>query len=225
MKICAATGNAGKLRELRRILEAQGHEVVSQKELGITIEPDETGTTFEENALIKAETICKASGLPTIADDSGLCVDALDGRPGVYSARYAGEHATDADNCAKLLEEMKGQKNRSAHFTCVLSLAVPSGPALTWEASCAGELLEEKKGESGFGYDPLFFYPDFGKTFAEVPLAQKSSVSHRGKALREFASDFDKVAQWVRQRMEEIKPAKPDHKEFEHNDWSQERMV
>ena len=95
MKICAATGNAGKLRELRRILEAQGHEVVSQKELGITIEPDETGTTFEENALIKAETICKASGLPTIADDSGLCVDALEGAPGVYSARYCGHHGDD----------------------------------------------------------------------------------------------------------------------------------
>ena len=95
MKICAATGNAGKLRELRRILEAQGHEVVSQKELGITIEPDETGTTFEANALIKAETICKASGLPTIADDSGLCVDALDGAPGVYSARYCGHHGDD----------------------------------------------------------------------------------------------------------------------------------
>ena len=95
MKICAATGNAGKLRELRRILEAQGHEVVSQKELGITIEPDETGTTFEENALIKAETICKASGLPTIADDSGLCVDALGGAPGVYSARYCGHHGDD----------------------------------------------------------------------------------------------------------------------------------
>ena len=95
MKICAATGNAGKLRELRRILEAQGHEVVSQKELGITIEPDETGTTFAENALIKAETICKASGLPTIADDSGLCVDALGGAPGVYSARYCGHHGDD----------------------------------------------------------------------------------------------------------------------------------
>ena len=95
MKICAATGNAGKLRELRRILEAQGHEVVSQKELGITIEPDETGTTFAENALIKAETICKVSGLPTIADDSGLCVDALGGAPGVYSARYCGHHGDD----------------------------------------------------------------------------------------------------------------------------------
>ena len=103
MKICAATGNAGKLRELRRILEAQGHEVVSQKELGITIEPEETGTTFAENALIKAETICKASGLPTIADDSGLCVDALDGAPGVYSARYCGRHGDDEANNDKLL--------------------------------------------------------------------------------------------------------------------------
>ena len=108
MRICAATGNAGKLRELRRILEAQGHEVVSQKELGITIEPDETGTTFEANALIKAETICKASGLPTIADDSGLCVDALDGAPGVYSARYCGHHGDDEANNDKLLEKMKG---------------------------------------------------------------------------------------------------------------------
>ncbi len=107
MRICAATGNAGKLRELRRILEAQGHEVVSQKELGITIEPDETGTTFEANALIKAETICKASGLPTIADDSGLCVDALDGAPGVYSARYCGHHGDDEANNDKLLENMK----------------------------------------------------------------------------------------------------------------------
>ena len=107
MKICAATGNAGKLRELRRILEAQGHEVVSQKELGITIEPEETGTTFAENALIKAETICKASGLPTIADDSGLCVDALDGAPGVYSARYCGHHGDDEANNDKLLAAMQ----------------------------------------------------------------------------------------------------------------------
>ena len=105
MKICAATGNAGKLRELRRILEAQGHEVVSQKQLGITIEPEETGTTFAENALIKAETICKACGLPTIADDSGLCVDALDGAPGVYSARYCGHHGDDEANNDKLLAD------------------------------------------------------------------------------------------------------------------------
>ena len=118
MKICAATGNAGKLRELRRILEAQGHEVVSQKELGITIEPDETGTTFAENALIKAETICKVSGLPTIADDSGLCVDALGGAPGVYSARYCGHHGDDEANNDKLLDAMKEvpEEKRGAKF-------------------------------------------------------------------------------------------------------------
>ena len=137
MKICAATGNAGKLRELRRILEAQGHEVVSQKELGITIEPDETGTTFEENALIKAETICKASGLPTIADDSGLCVDALDGAPGVYSARYCGHHGDDEANNDKLLEKMKdvpaGQ--RGAKFVAAVCFILPEGRHLTCGAS------------------------------------------------------------------------------------------
>ena len=140
MRICAATGNAGKLRELRRILEAQGHEVVSQKELGITIEPDETGTTFEDNALIKAETICKASGLPTIADDSGLCVDALDGAPGVYSARYCGHHGDDEANNDKLLEEMKdvpaGQ--RGAKFVAAVCFILPTGQHLTCRGECPG---------------------------------------------------------------------------------------
>ena len=117
MKICAATGNQGKLKELRRILEAQGHEVVSQKELGITTEPDETGTTFAENAKIKAETICKESGLPTIADDSGLCVDALNGAPGVYSARYCGHHGDDEANNDKLLFAL-GLCRRSGALTC-----------------------------------------------------------------------------------------------------------
>ena len=133
MKICAATGNAGKLRELRRILEAQGHEVVSQKELGITIEPDETGTTFEANALIKAETICKASGLPTIADDSGLCVDALDGAPGVYSARYCGHHGDDEANNDKLLAELCGvpQEKRGASFISCVCIALPDGRSAT----------------------------------------------------------------------------------------------
>ena len=134
MKICAATGNAGKLRELRRILEAQGHEVVSQKELGITIEPEETGTTFAENALIKAETICKASGLPTIADDSGLCVDALDGAPGVYSARYCGHHGDDEANNDKLLAAMQavpaGQRGGKVRLGGVLHPAGRSAPDL-----------------------------------------------------------------------------------------------
>ncbi len=129
MKICAATGNAGKLRELRRILEAQGHEVVSQKELGITIEPEETGTTFAENALIKAETICKASGLPTIADDSGLCVDALGGAPGVYSARYCGHHGDDEANNDKLLDVMQAVPagQRGAKFVSAVCFILPDG--------------------------------------------------------------------------------------------------
>ena len=132
MKICAATGNAGKLRELRRILEAQGHEVVSQKELGITIEPEETGTTFAENALIKAETICKASGLPTIADDSGLCVDALGGAPGVYSARYGGLD-DDAARYRLLLQNLRGATDRSAYFHTAIVCAFPNGDMLTAE--------------------------------------------------------------------------------------------
>ena len=223
--IVLATNNVNKVREIKALLHEYTVEVKSLAEFGPMPEAVEDGETFEENAYKKSLHYAKVLGLPCLADDSGLSVDALGGRPGVYSARYAGEHATDADNCAKLLKEMEGQANRKAHFTCALSLAVPSGPALSWEASCHGEILLEKRGESGFGYDPVFFFPDFGKTFAEVPLEQKSSVSHRGKALKEFAAEFDKVAQWLRQRMEEVKPAKPDHKEFEHNDWSQERMV
>ena len=142
MKICAATGNAGKLRELRRILEAQGHEVVSQKELGITIEPEETGTTFAENALIKAETICKASGLPTIADDSGLCVDALDGAPGVYSARYCGHHGDDEANNDKLLEKLAAvpMERRGAKFVSAVCLWLPDGRHLTALGECPGRI-------------------------------------------------------------------------------------
>ena len=185
MKICAATGNAGKLRELRRILEAQGHEVVSQKELGITIEPEETGTTFAENALIKAETICKASGLPTIADDSGLCVDALNGGPGVYSARYAmmaGEGSGDAANNALLLRRMKGKTDRSCAFICALALKIPGRETLIAEGSCPGVLLEEERGTGGFGYDPLFLYEPLNKTFAEVTEEEKNQISHRARA-------------------------------------------
>ena len=142
MKICAATGNAGKLRELRRILEAQGHEVVSQKELGITIEPDETGTTFEENALIKAETICKASGLPTIADDSGLCVDALEGAPGVYSARYCGRHGDDEANNELLLKNLVGvPAPRHARYVAAIALVRPGHEPIIRCGTCEGEIL------------------------------------------------------------------------------------
>ena len=187
MKICAATGNAGKLRELRRILEAQGHEVVSQKELGITIEPDETGTTFEENALIKAETICKASGLPTIADDSGLCVDALNGGPGVYSARYGGEGLDDKGRYTLLLQNMRGQTTRAAHFACAIACAFPNGDELTAEGRCDGTIAFAPMGEGGFGYDPVFFVPEKAKTFGQLTAEEKSAISHRGKALKAFS--------------------------------------
>ncbi len=223
--IVLATNNKNKVKEFQEILKDSSVQIKCLQDYGPLPEAIEDGETFDDNAYKKSSHYARVLGLPCLADDSGLVVDALDGRPGVYSARYASDNATDMENCDKLLEEMKGQKNRSAHFQCVLSLATPGGPALTWEGRCDGEITTERRGESGFGYDPVFFYPDFGKTFAEVPMNTKSEVSHRGRAMAEFAGEVDKVLVWVRQRMEEIKPQKPDHKEFEHNDWSEERMV
>jgi len=205
MKICAATGNAGKLRELRRILEAQGHEVLSQKELGITLEPDETGETFAQNAVIKARAICEASGLPTIADDSGLCVDALNGAPGVYSARYCGCHGDDEANNDKLLEEMRdipaGQ--RGAKFVSAVCFMLPDGRSLTCMGECAGRIAPERLcGNYGFGYDPLFI-PDEcgidrhtarpnaeGRSYAQLTPAEKDAISHRGHALARLENEL-----------------------------------
>ena len=189
MKICAATGNAGKLRELRRILEAQGHEVVSQKELGITIEPEETGTTFAENALIKAETICKASGLPTIADDSGLCVDALNGAPGIYSARYGGVDSDQA-RYRLLLENLRGAGARTAHFHTAIVCCFPNGDRLDAAGDCFGTIAYAPQGDNGFGYDPVFFVPPLKKTFAQLTAEEKNAISHRGSALRAFAAEL-----------------------------------
>lgn len=222
--IVLATGNKNKAKEIEALLNDTPITVKTIKDFGPMPEPVEDGATFDDNAYKKALHYAKMLGLPCLADDSGLVVSALDGRPGVYSARYAGEHATDRDNCNKLLQEMEGKEDRTAYFLCVLSLATPKGPALTWEGRCDGEILTERRGESGFGYDPVFFYPPFRKTFAEVSMEEKSKVSHRGKALAEFATEIDKVQVWLRQRMEEIKPPKPDHSEFEHNDWSEDRM-
>ena len=223
--IVLATSNQNKIREIRELLKDFPVQIKSVADFGPMPEPVEDGATFDDNAYKKALHYAKVLGVPCLADDSGLVVDALDGRPGVYSARYAGPGATDQSNCDKLLAEMVGMANRAAHFVCVLSLATPSGPALTWEGRCDGEILGERRGESGFGYDPVFFFPEFGKTFAEVSMGEKSSVSHRGRALAEFAAEFAKVQTWLRQRMAEIKPEKPDHRQFEHNDWSRERMV
>ncbi len=223
--IVLATGNLNKVKELKGLLKDAPVQLKCLKDYGPLPPVVEDGQTFDDNAYKKAYHYARVLGLPCLADDSGLVVDALDGRPGVYSARYAGPDASDWDNCEKLLREMEGKTNRAAHFACVLSLATPGGPALTWEGRCDGEITTERRGESGFGYDPVFFSPELGRTFAEVSMEEKGRVSHRGRAMAEFAGEIDKILVWIRQRMEEIKPPKPDHRQFEHNDWSEERMV
>lgn len=215
-----ATTNKNKVKEFQEMLKDFPIEIRSLADFGPLPEAIEDGETFEENAYKKAIHTAKILGFPAIADDSGLVVEALDGAPGVYSARYAGDKATDKENVDKLLEEMKGVKNRKAAFQCVLSIAVPSGPALTYEGSCEGVILEERRGESGFGYDPIFYFEDLGKTFAECTMEEKNKVSHRGNALAELRAEFPQVLKWLSQRLAEEKPAKPDHTEFEHNDWS-----
>ena len=216
-----ATTNKNKVKEFQEMVGDFPVEIRSVSDFGSIPECIEDGETFDDNAYKKAVHTAKILGLPAIADDSGLVVEALDGAPGVYSARYAGENATDEENCQKLLKEMKGVTNRKAAFKCVLSIAVPSGPALTYEGSCEGTILEEKRGESGFGYDPLFYFEEFGKTFAECNAEEKNRVSHRGKALVEVREEFDKVMTWLNQRLSEEKPPKPDHSEFETDDWSE----
>lgn len=197
MLICAATGNAGKLKEIRRILEAQGHQVKSQKELGITLEPEETGATFAENALIKAKAICEASGLPTLADDSGLMVEALGGAPGVYSARYCGRHGDDEANNDKLLAELAGveEGKRAAKFVSAVCFYLPEGRYVTYLGECPGWVIFERRGTNGFGYDPLFVPDEVGlaeggvrpntegRTYAELEAWEKDAISHRGKAM------------------------------------------
>jgi XTP/dITP diphosphohydrolase len=215
-----ATTNKNKVKEFQQMVGDFPVEIRSVADFGTIPECIEDGETFDDNAYKKALHTAKILGLPAIADDSGLVVEALDGAPGVYSARYAGENATDEQNCEKLLKKMEGVKNRKAAFKCVLSIAVPSGPALTYEGSCEGTILEEKQGDSGFGYDPLFFFEEFGKSFAECDADEKNRVSHRGKALAEVREEFDKVMIWLDQRLTEEKPPKPDHSEFETEDWS-----
>ncbi|MGC8490456.1 MAG: XTP/dITP diphosphatase [Syntrophobacteraceae bacterium] len=198
-----ATRNRGKSSEIREMLADFPILVKDLNDFGPIPQPVEDGETFDENAYKKASFTAKVLGLPALADDSGLSVDALDGAPGVYSARYAGPKATDAENNTKLLAALSGQTNRKARFCCVLSLAVPAGAALTYEASCEGEILDAPRGTNGFGYDPLFLYPPMGKTFAEMSMGQKLSVSHRGLALRELKGEFEKVLQWLQYRQAE----------------------
>ncbi|MBW2443974.1 MAG: XTP/dITP diphosphatase [Deltaproteobacteria bacterium] len=201
LTLVIATGNPGKTVEIRDLLKDFPIDIKNLDDFGPLPPVLEDGDTFDENAYKKASFVSSILGYPALADDSGLVVDALDGAPGVYSARYAGENATDAQRYTKLLEEMKGQSNRKAAFECVISLAVPSGAALTYEARCEGLIAEEPRGDGGFGYDPVFYYPPLKKTFGQLSRAEKSRVSHRGKALRELRDEFDKVLIWIRQNM------------------------
>ena len=199
--VVIASANPGKINEIKELLAGFAIEIKRLDDFGPIPEVEEDGETFEENAYKKASFTAKILGIPALADDSGLVVEALDGAPGVLSARYAGENATDEQRVVKLLYEMKGQTNRKAAFECVLSIAVPSGPALTYEARCEGLIAQQPAGQNGFGYDPIFFYPPLNKTFGQMTIAEKSRVSHRGKALNELKQEVGKVMIWIRRHM------------------------
>lgn len=195
MKFVLATHNPGKLREMSAILSQFGVEVVSPRDLGITVDVEETGTTFAENAMLKARAICAAADLPAIADDSGLCVDALNGAPGVYSARYGGEGLDDKGRYTLLLNNLRGQTTRAAHFSCAIACAFPNGDELTAEGRCDGTIAFAPMGEGGFGYDPVFFVPEKAKTFGQLTAEEKSGISHRGRALADFV---EKLATYLK---------------------------
>jgi len=201
ISLVVATRNPGKTAEIRDLLKNFPVDIKNFDDFGPIPEIEEDGDTFDENAYKKASFSARVLGLPALADDSGLVVEFLGGMPGVHSARYAGEDASDEDRYGKLLKELEGATNRNAAFECVISIAVPAGSALTYEGRCEGKITEKPEGKNGFGYDPVFYFPDYNKTFAQLTMEEKSLISHRGKALREVASEFDKVMIWIRQHM------------------------
>ena len=186
MKFVLASHNKGKLAEMQAILRELGVEVVLQSDLGLYLEPEENGGTFTENARIKARAVMEASGLPAIGDDSGLCVDALNGAPGVYSARYGGLD-DDAARYRLLLQNMRGSMTRAAHVHTSVVCVFPDGTELTAEGDCHGTIAYAPMGDRGFGYDPVFFVPQLRKTFAQMTAEEKNAISHRGNALRAFS--------------------------------------
>ena len=191
-KFVLATHNAGKLAEMKAILSGLGVEVISPAEAGADVEVEETGSTFAENAMLKAKAVCATAGLPAIADDSGLCVDALNGGPGVYSARYGGEDLDDRGRYMLLLSGMRGQTTRAAHFSCAVACAFPNGDTLTAEGRCDGAIAFAPMGDGGFGYDPVFLVPEKKKTFAQMTAQEKNAISHRGVALQKFKAELEK---------------------------------
>lgn len=193
MKVVLASKNPHKLVEIRKITEKFGMELVLESELGVDIEVEETGTTFEENSFLKANAVMEATGLPALADDSGICVDALGGAPGIYSARYGFDDSLDDFGRLQLLlknTEQVPDGERQAQFVCVITFVTPDGKAIQARGEVHGELLRAPAGEGGFGYDPIFYYPPFGKSLAQVSPAEKNSVSHRANALKAF---YDKL--------------------------------
>ena len=186
MKCVLASQNKPKLVEMQSILAAHGVEVVLEADVGLNVDVEETGETFAENAMLKARAVMEASGLPAIADDSGVCVDALNGAPGVYSARYGGPELDDVARYRLLLENMRGTRTRTAHFTSCIACVFPNGDTLEAEGVCPGTIAFAPQGDGGFGYDPVFFLPELRKTYAQLTPEEKAAVSHRGKALAVF---------------------------------------
>ena len=191
MKLVLASKNKKKLVEMNAILGQLGIEVCSEAEAGVDLDVEETGTTFEENSLLKAKAVMEASGMPAIADDSGLCVDALSGAPGVYSARYGGEGLDDAGRTRLLLENMRGQSPRTCRFVSVITCCFPNGDVISARGECEGTVAFAPMGDGGFGYDPVFFVPGLKKTFAQLSAEEKNSMSHRGRALEIFKGKLE----------------------------------
>ena len=192
MKIIIASNNKGKIKEIKELI-GSGYEVVSLSEAGFFEDIEENGSSFEENAMIKAEAVAKRfPDCAVMADDSGLCVSALNGAPGIYSARYSGVHGDDKANNEKLLSELSGRSDRSAYFMCAVACTLPSGERFTVTGKCDGIIAEKESGENGFGYDPLFYLEEYKKTMAEISFEEKNRISHRAKALNEFVKELRK---------------------------------
>lgn len=187
-EIIIATKNKGKAKDFEQLLEPMGYKVLTLHDVAPHMDVEETGETFEANAILKAEAIAQELQATVIADDSGLEIDALDGEPGVYSARYSGEERNDESNIDKVLQKMVQVPNdeKTARFRCVLALASPGKETLLFEGTCEGLIIDERKGDNGFGYDPIFYVPALDKTMAEMEPSEKASVSHRGNAIREL---------------------------------------
>lgn len=193
-RIIFATGNAGKIKEINMIMQDTGMEVVSMKEAGITVDVEENGSTYEENALIKARAVAACTDAIVMADDSGLEIDYLNKEPGIYSARYLGEDTSYRIKNANLIERLEGvaDAQRTARFVCAIAAVLPDGKELTTRAAIEGRIGYEERGENGFGYDPIFYVPEFGKTTAELTEEEKNKVSHRGKALQLMKEELKK---------------------------------